>query len=649
MQKRTGRTHCAVSEPLESRLLMSMSLKVGGSGFSNLLATDSAAVRQQKLIIDPPEPLAGSTSHLYDPKLVSLVGARGGPGYDNDQFGGFVEVRSANGTFLQPLRSFLERPAGEETGYVQIRFVLEGQAGQIDPGREILDEDGTEGMDTHELQFKLLDGVPETTEFNYAAFAAKRGERGDNEEDFLITNDGTQTRLGPDQLSRSDSTSHPKDGSLTGVVFEDMDGDGRFGRVDKFLPDVTVFLDLDGDGKRGDNEPRQITNEIGGYVFDDLEPGRYLVREETPDGFLPQTTVPREGVYVVSVEPGRRVRNLDFGNVRPGGISGHVFNDLNANGVHDAGEGQVAGATVYLDDNNNGVLDAGETVAGPGGSISFWQFSGLAPGTYIVRQVPPAGYTQTFPAAGGAHVVTIASGGGVAGLWFGDHTQARPPKVLALAVRGSTWSSNFMRALEANQEGSRFAGYRIQYETDAPIFLPWVNVDQVVVIFDQDVQIDPADLRIDGVRNDYRAATVGRLTGIDHAYVFTLSRILGHSGLSGNGDRLLLEVNADPPAGVTGSAAPQVPLDGDGDGVAGGDFRAAFNILQGDANRSGVVSPLDYVGTRFRQGSTAFGAGARRYSVFYDVDGNGAINVSDAVFVRRRLGRGLPPQGPLLA
>src|SRR5687768_9045029 len=97
-QHRAGTRAGAVGapEPLEPRVLMSMSLRVGGSGFSNLLATDSAALRQQKLIIDPPEPLAGSVSTLYEAEKVTLRGATPGPGYENGEFTALVEVASPN-------------------------------------------------------------------------------------------------------------------------------------------------------------------------------------------------------------------------------------------------------------------------------------------------------------------------------------------------------------------------------------------------------------------------------------------------------------------------------------------------------------------------------------------------------------------------
>jgi hypothetical protein len=195
---RGGRFGCC-AEPLEERVLMAMSLKVGGSGYSNLLATDSAALRQQKLICDPPEPKAGSTSTAYDPKLVTLVGATPGPGYENEAFLALVGVAGPNGPQLQPLDQFLRDPAGPETGYVQIRYELSGQAGKIAPPREwmVLDVGGTEGADTHALDFLRHDDVSPDVPMNYRTFAARKGEFGNAEEDFLITNDGSDTRLGP--------------------------------------------------------------------------------------------------------------------------------------------------------------------------------------------------------------------------------------------------------------------------------------------------------------------------------------------------------------------------------------------------------------------------------------------------------------------
>lgn len=127
---------CSI-EALEDRVLMAMSLKVGGLGFSNLLATDSVALRRQKLIIDPPGPLAGWTSTLHDATKVSLVGVTPGPGYANLGFGGFVEIREGNTTRLQPIDSFLRQPAGVETGVRPASVPAHQHTGQNAPANEL--------------------------------------------------------------------------------------------------------------------------------------------------------------------------------------------------------------------------------------------------------------------------------------------------------------------------------------------------------------------------------------------------------------------------------------------------------------------------------------------------------------------------------
>jgi glucose/arabinose dehydrogenase len=91
-----------------------------------------------------------------------------------------------------------------------------------------------------------------------------------------------------------------------------------------------------------------------------------------------------------------------------GGILGHVVNDVNANGIWDNGDRRNAGWTVYLDANNNGTLDPGERQTTTGLNGDFW-FGNLAPGTYTVRLVPPAGWAPTSPKSG-AFTLSVVSG-----------------------------------------------------------------------------------------------------------------------------------------------------------------------------------------------------------------------------------------------
>ena len=87
-------------------------------------------------------------------------------------------------------------------------------------------------------------------------------------------------------------------------------------------------------------------------------------------------------------------------------LSGSKFNDLDGDGVKDAGEGPVAGVTIFIDANQNGSYDVGErtTVTDANGNYSF--FGVALNQTVWIDEVIPAGATQTT----GAHeTVTISA------------------------------------------------------------------------------------------------------------------------------------------------------------------------------------------------------------------------------------------------
>jgi hypothetical protein len=80
-----------------------------------------------------------------------------------------------------------------------------------------------------------------------------------------------------------------------------------------------------------------------------------------------------------------------------GEIHGSKWNDIDGDGVWDAGELGLEGWTIYLDQNNNGELDDGElsTLTDANGNYSFLN---LAPDTYTVAEVLIPGWKQTYPA-----------------------------------------------------------------------------------------------------------------------------------------------------------------------------------------------------------------------------------------------------------
>jgi YD repeat-containing protein len=98
-------------------------------------------------------------------------------------------------------------------------------------------------------------------------------------------------------------------------------------------------------------------------------------------------------------------------------IGGQVFADTDGHVTRGAG---LQYWLVYLDSNNNGVPDVGEPEVVTDGQGNY-DFRNLTSGTYTVRIVPEAGYTQTLPVSPQSYSVTIAADGtAITGKDFGE-------------------------------------------------------------------------------------------------------------------------------------------------------------------------------------------------------------------------------------
>jgi len=89
-----------------------------------------------------------------------------------------------------------------------------------------------------------------------------------------------------------------------------------------------------------------------------------------------------------------------------GEIHGSKWNDIDGDGVRDAGELGLQGWTIYLDQNNNGQLDNGELSTVTDANGDYW-FTDLAPDTYTVAEVLLPGWEQTFPSDTSGNETTI--------------------------------------------------------------------------------------------------------------------------------------------------------------------------------------------------------------------------------------------------
>lgn len=75
-------------------------------------------------------------------------------------------------------------------------------------------------------------------------------------------------------------------GSIGGLIWEDLDGDGIRDLAEAGLAGWTVYLDLNDNGILDPEEPRQLSGPDGQYVFENLRPGTYVVAEVLQPGYV---------------------------------------------------------------------------------------------------------------------------------------------------------------------------------------------------------------------------------------------------------------------------------------------------------------------------------------------------------------------------
>ena len=201
--------------------------------------------------------------------------------------------------------------------------------------------------------------------------------------------------------------------SIDGNVFTDLNGNGQFSSSDPTLAGRTVFINRDGTGAPDANNPSTVTDSSGNYTFTGLPAGTYSISEVLPANA--SLTTPSQ---TVTVAAGETASGVDFGD-RPS-ITGTVYQDTNGNKQFDAGELSVSGCTVFLNIDGSGAPDNNNpsTTTNANG---LYYFSNLAPGTYTVEELVPAGITMSTSAT---RTATVQSGQTALDVNFGE---APPP------------------------------------------------------------------------------------------------------------------------------------------------------------------------------------------------------------------------------
>jgi hypothetical protein len=153
----------------------------------------------------------------------------------------------------------------------------------------------------------------------------------------------------------------------------------------------------------------------------------------------------------------------DFGNFFGGSITGTKFNDLNGNGVKDAGDPPVSGLQIHLlDKATSGATFHKDTATDGSGNFSF---GNVPPGEYILcEQGGPAPFSpaQTLPASDGS--------GGVCATHTGI-TGSRGYDIVLTANQASTGNDfgNFSGGFITGQKFSDLTGNGVKDPGDPPI------------------------------------------------------------------------------------------------------------------------------------------------------------------------------------
>jgi hypothetical protein len=205
-------------------------------------------------------------------------------------------------------------------------------------------------------------------------------------------------------------------GTVGGVKFNDANGNGVRDSGEAGLSGVTIRL-TDAAGVIRTT----TTDAAGAFSFTNVAAGAYVVSEVVPNGFQ-QTAPAAPGTFAINVTTGQPIANLLFGNravtgpIGTGTVSGRKILDINGNGVLDGTDRGFEGIRFELRDAAGNLIAS--TTSDAQGNFTF---TNVPAGTYILSEVLPENFFQTFPgtqAAPGTYTVTLAPDGSATGFLF---------------------------------------------------------------------------------------------------------------------------------------------------------------------------------------------------------------------------------------
>ena len=123
--------------------------------------------------------------------------------------------------------------------------------------------------------------------------------------------------------------------SISGLVFNDLNSNGKRDSDETGLAKVTVYLDVNNNKKIDANEKSTTTDGAGNFSFANVAPGAYIVRQIMPIGMSQTTPVQSFGIHL-TIKSGQSFKNQFFGDVATSAIAQPFWGDFGGDTQHTA-------------------------------------------------------------------------------------------------------------------------------------------------------------------------------------------------------------------------------------------------------------------------------------------------------------------------